>query len=222
MNNTYGCVSPCGRFVASSGICFIHWHWLCLIPFSALMPSVLWRCWLGGRKGIWPVKNWSVGCWHGYLSGARCRLAYGHMASWCHCHSLSLASVKSRSVLPFWYRLTWVVPDKEPLNGCVFMLNKWMKSVRFSRPLCILDNYCSARVAFSASTLLAAHQKEHPTWVMRCWCGYLSGARCRSFADGPADATAIPKTHQLLPYLNPDCFYLSGTGLPRLYWERGC
>jgi len=37
----------------------------------------------------------------------------------CHCHSLSLASVKSRSVLPFWYRLTWVVPDTDPLNGCV-------------------------------------------------------------------------------------------------------
>jgi len=28
-------------------------------------PSVLWRCWLGGRKGIRPVKNWVVGCWHG-------------------------------------------------------------------------------------------------------------------------------------------------------------
>ena len=40
-------------------------------------PSVLWRCWLGGRKGIRPVKNWVVGCWCGYLSGARCRLAYG-------------------------------------------------------------------------------------------------------------------------------------------------
>ena len=39
--------------------------------------------------------------------------------SWCHCHSLSLASVKFRLVLPFWYRLTWVVPDKGPLNGCV-------------------------------------------------------------------------------------------------------
>ena len=36
--------------------------------------------------------------------------------SWCHCHSLSLASVKSRLVLPFWYRLTQVVPDKGPLN----------------------------------------------------------------------------------------------------------
>jgi len=39
--------------------------------------------------------------------------------SGCHCHSLSLASVKSRLVLPFWYRLTQVVPDKGPLNRCV-------------------------------------------------------------------------------------------------------
>ena len=34
--------------------------------------------------------------------------------------SLSLVSVKSRLVLPFWYRLTWIVPDKEPFNDvCV-------------------------------------------------------------------------------------------------------
>jgi len=37
----------------------------------------------------------------------------------CHCRSLSLASVKSRLVLPLWYRPTWVVPEKGPLNGCV-------------------------------------------------------------------------------------------------------
>ena len=37
----------------------------------------------------------------------------------CHCHSLSLASLKSRLVLPFWYWLIRVVPDKGPLNGCV-------------------------------------------------------------------------------------------------------
>jgi len=36
--------------------------------------------------------------------------------SWCHCHSLSLASVKSRLVLPFWYRLTWVVPDEKAVK----------------------------------------------------------------------------------------------------------
>jgi len=46
----------------------------------------LWRCWLCGRTGIRPVKNWVVGCWRGYLSGARCRLAYGPAdASGTHC-----------------------------------------------------------------------------------------------------------------------------------------
>ena len=49
--------------------------------------------------------------------------------SGCHCHSLSLASVKSRLVVPFWYRLTRVVPEKGPLNGCVLFTNgqteKW-------------------------------------------------------------------------------------------------
>ena len=40
--------------------------------------------------------------------------------SWCHCHSLSVASVKSRLFLPFWwYRLTRVVPERGPLNVCV-------------------------------------------------------------------------------------------------------
>jgi len=31
----------------------------------------------------------------------------------------------------------------------------------------------------------------------------------------------IPKHHHLLPHLNPDWFYLSGTSLPRLSWKRG-
>jgi len=56
---------------------------------AALLLSVLSRCWLGGRKGIRPVKNWMVGCWRGYLSGARCRLAYGPVdATATHCHLL--------------------------------------------------------------------------------------------------------------------------------------
>jgi len=45
--------------------------------------------------------------------------------------------------------------------------------------------------AFSALTLLVGWQEEHPAcknWVVRCWCGYLSGTRCR-LAYGPADAT---------------------------------
>ena len=60
-----------------NNICSV-WH-VCIYFFMCLrvqMPSVLWRCWLGGRKGIRPVKKWVVRCWRGYLSGARCRLAY--------------------------------------------------------------------------------------------------------------------------------------------------
>ena len=58
------------------------------------------------------------------------------------------------------------------------------------------------------------------SYVMRCGCGYLAGARCRLFAYGPADATAISKPHHVFRHLYPDWFYLSATGLPRLSWER--
>jgi len=54
-----------------------------------------------------------------------------------------------------------------------------------------------------------------------CWYGYVSEARCILFAYGSADATVSPKPHRVLPQLNPDWFYLSGTGLPRLFWKRG-
>jgi len=32
---------------------------------------------VGWQEGIRPVKNWVAGCWHGYLSGARYKFAYG-------------------------------------------------------------------------------------------------------------------------------------------------
>ena len=74
------------------------------------LPSVLWCCWLGSRKGIRPVKNFHHSVWSEVQTCI--------WPSWYHCHSLSLAPVKSRLVLPFWYWLTWVVPDKGPLNVC--------------------------------------------------------------------------------------------------------
>ena len=43
----------------------------------------------------------------------------------CHCHSLSLASVKSRLVLPFLYQLTRVVPEKGSLNVWVCVISMW-------------------------------------------------------------------------------------------------
>ena len=78
--------------------------------------SVLWRCWLGGRKGIRPVKNWVVGYWHGCLElGADL-----HMAQ---LMPLPLTvSCFSKIQIDFTFLVPahlWVVLEKGPLNGCV-------------------------------------------------------------------------------------------------------
>ena len=39
-------------------------------------------------------------------------------SSWCHCHPIISCSSKIRNGLPFWCRLTQVVLEKRPLNGC--------------------------------------------------------------------------------------------------------
>ena len=57
-----------------------------------------------------------VGCWGGFLSG----VVDLHMTQLMPLPlTVSLASVKSRLVLPFWYWLTRVVPDEGPLSVCV-------------------------------------------------------------------------------------------------------
>ena len=68
---------------------------------------------LVGRQG-YPACN-KTECWGADWSKVQTCI----WPSWCHCHSLSPASLKSRLVLPFCYRLTWVVLDKGQLNVCV-------------------------------------------------------------------------------------------------------
>jgi len=79
------------------------------IEEKVILPSVLWRCWLGSRKSIQPVKTWVVRYWHGYLTRERCKwFAYGSADA--IATPSSLASLKSRMVylsgagLP---RLSW-------------------------------------------------------------------------------------------------------------------
>jgi len=72
---------------------------------------------VGWQEGHPACKELSGGV---LVSGSRCRLASGPAdATATHC---LFASVESGLVLPFWYWLTWVVPDKGPLNGCVCVL----------------------------------------------------------------------------------------------------
>ena len=75
----------------------------------SLLPSVYWRCWLGGRKGIRPVKNW--------VAGVACLLAAIHLlltyllppknlrgALYCHCHSVTHAA---RFMIIFIHQYQW-------------------------------------------------------------------------------------------------------------------
>ena len=71
-------ISGCLLFLICIEFVYLYFAVLfCLSVSVKSLPSVLWHCWLGDRKGIRPLKTWAVGCWHGYLFGARCRLAYG-------------------------------------------------------------------------------------------------------------------------------------------------
>jgi len=97
------------------------------------------------------------------------RAADLHMPSWCHCHSLSLASVKSRLVLPFWYRPTVVVLEKGPLNGCVLLTYKNTHHYTGNFPA----GFASNQTSFSCFGL--AQERECGTA-----CCYNSGLSSRS------------------------------------------
>ena len=85
------------------------------------LPSVLWRCWLGGRKGIRP--GGGVLVWLSVWSEVQTCIC----PSWCHCHSLSLASVKSRLILPSWYQLNPGSPGQRAVKRmcvCVVIIKR--------------------------------------------------------------------------------------------------
>ena len=85
-----------------------------------------------------------------------------------HCHSLSLASVKSRLVLPFWYRLTWVVPDKGPLNGvCKSVTNPLIGWCQYfwAVPMKTMHLLFSERICISLKTLRSWNRGKSRQWV---------------------------------------------------------
>ena len=81
-----------------------------ILAFSAL------SCWLCGRKGIRPVKTewWGAGVVICLERGTDL-----HMAQLMPLPLTVSCFSKIEIGLPFWYWLTWVVPEKGPLNVCV-------------------------------------------------------------------------------------------------------
>ena len=101
--------------------------------------------------------------------------------SWCHCHSLSLASVKSRLVLPFGYRLTRVVPKKGRSTGvCVLFQRTFSYCVCGSFPHTSHVAW-SVCVCVSGTRLIRVNTTE-PIEKMRCRFGvadsYISKEPC--------------------------------------------
>ena len=114
-------------------ICYFNMCWIANISqlnlphgtvWLALMPSVLWRCWLGGRKGIRPVKSkwWGADVVICLEWGADLHIAQLMLLP------LTVCSFSKIQIgIPFCFRLTQVVLDKGPLNGCVWCSNRWLE-----------------------------------------------------------------------------------------------
>jgi len=60
-----------------------------------------------------------------------------HMAQLMPLPLTVFAPVKSRLVLPFWYRLTQVVLEKRPLNGCKMVVVYVILGFRCAELVCI-------------------------------------------------------------------------------------
>ena len=70
-------------------------------------PFTLWRCWLGVRKSIRPLKIWVMRCWRGYLLERSANSL--HIIQLMPLPPHHVCFSKSQNGLSFWYRLTWVV-----------------------------------------------------------------------------------------------------------------
>jgi len=94
---------------------------LLCVQFCTRCAVVLWPSdavgWAAGRaSGLQKTEWWSAGVVICLERGADLHMAQlMPLPLTVSCFS----KIKSRLILPFWYRLTWVVPDKGPLNRCV-------------------------------------------------------------------------------------------------------
>jgi len=90
---------------------------------------------LGGRKGIRPVKTewWGAGVVVCLEQGADLQMAQLMPLP------LTVSCFSEIAIgLPFWYRLTRVVPEKGQLNGCVCLYNK--KKLQFAIHIYVIES----------------------------------------------------------------------------------
>ena len=154
--------------------------------FTSALPSVLWCCWLGGRKGIQPVKPewWDAGMVMCLGQGSDL-----HMTQLMPLPLTISCSSKYRLVLPFWCRLTQVVMDKiqEGLKRLCVCLRA---SVHVCMRVLYIRNcakYCCHLVCMSVCllTYYTNHMLKLHKIFCACylwpWLGYLTTTDCIHF-----------------------------------------
>ena len=154
-------VHACSWDVPRTFTCVVGYGWEnSLFVTCAFSASTLFR------KGIWPAKKTDL--WGSGIVICLERGADLHMAQLMPLPLTISCSSKIQMVLPFWYRLTWVLPDEGPLNACVLLsiltsalsVTKWLRTYPWVLA-CVTENcmkwFCSRRWAASVP----------PSWVRR-------------------------------------------------------
>jgi len=123
------------------------------IYYNSWHPSVLWHAFsaltllVGQQEGHPACKNWVVGCWRGCLGwGADLYIAQQMPLSLTISCSSKSRLVLPFLVLPFWYLLTWVVPDKFQKSS------KMIVCVSSLFNLCAWQPFCATSLSFLWST----------------------------------------------------------------------
>jgi len=141
------------------------WRWIWGVPFSTLTLLVGWH------DGHLAWKNWVVRCWSDCL-GQGVDL---HMALLIPLPLTVSCFSKSRLVVPFWYQLTQVVPDKEPLNGCCCCYTDMRHNIvsyvwivdELGLSICV--HGCKSNIA-SLPTTLACEVMQSPPFICPSVC----------------------------------------------------
>ena len=181
--------------------------------FSALTLLIGWQ------EGHPACKNWAVGCWHGYLSGARCRLAKDHWMGVCVLFAIAAEcsgqwrisfrpcwlAIASRFCFQFYVSSSQSSCHKEQTTS---MLSTRSYSPMFS-VLCLLDGvyliYIRWKKIFWADNNNSYCFKDI-IQVSQVIC-LERGADCLHMVQ--LMPLPFPKPRHHLPHLNPDWFYLS-------------
>ena len=138
------------------------------IPYCrVLLTWVLWHCWLGNRKGVWPAGSCMLVCWRWTFDWSFAHLITAVVTT----TSIILAPVTSR-MLAVWYWLTGVV------------LEMALKHVIISGTDYILRRRrCFDELVMMCVSVWVSVCNSVCVWVCVCVgvCGLSPNPRCRTF-----------------------------------------